>query len=115
MTVPSRLTESLGRVAIEAMEFGRPPLVSALGGLVEVVEDGVTGWVVPPNDPIALAHKIGEIVTRPDSWGGFPAAARARYEAMFESHVIAQQIQTIVGARLMANDAERRVPGLVHG
>ncbi len=110
--VPSRLTESLGRVAIEAMAFGRPPLVSALGGLVEVVENGVTGWVVPPSDPASLSQTIREIVTRPDRWSQFPAAARARYEAMFESRLIAQQIQTIVGARLIANDAERRMPDL---
>jgi glycosyltransferase involved in cell wall biosynthesis len=115
VTVPSRHTESLGRVAIEAMAVGRPALVSALGGLVEVVEDGVTGWVVPPNDPVALAHKIREIVTRPDHWGQFPSAARARYEAMFDSRAIAQQIQTIVGTRLLANYAERRMPELVHG
>jgi glycosyltransferase involved in cell wall biosynthesis len=115
VTVPSRLSESLGRVAIEAMAFGRPPLVSALGGLVEVVEDRVTGWTVPPNDPGALARRIAEIVTRPDDWRRFPAAARARYEAMFESRAVAQQIQSIVGARLMANAAERQMAELAHG
>src|SRR5712691_7868666 len=108
VTVPSRLPVSLGHVAIEAMAFGHPALVSALGGLVEIVEDGVTGWIVPPNDSAALAQKIAEIVTRPESWSRFPAAARSRYEAMFGHHAIAQQIQAIVGARLTANEAERR-------
>src|SRR5439155_18264026 len=110
VTVPSRLPESLGRVAIEAMAFGPPALVSALGGLVEIVEDGVTGWVVPPNDPVTLARKIAEIVTRPEDWSRFSAAARARYEAMFGDRAIAQQIQAIVGTRLIANDGERRTP-----
>src|SRR4029077_7417002 len=50
VAVPSRLPESLGRVAIEAMAHGRPPLVARIGGLPEIVEDGITGWVVPPND-----------------------------------------------------------------
>ena len=48
VAVPSRRPESLGRVAIEAMGWGRPPLVSAIGGLVEVVADGETGRVIKP-------------------------------------------------------------------
>ncbi len=67
VTVPSRRPESLGRVAIEAMAHGRPPLVSAIGGLVEVVIDGETGWHVPPGDAAALAGKLREIILRPDA------------------------------------------------
>ena len=48
VVAPSKLPESLGRTAIEAMAFGRPALVSAIGGLTEVVADGETGWRVPP-------------------------------------------------------------------
>ena len=75
---------------------------------------GATGWVVPPNDPVALAYKIGEIVARPESWCQFPDAARARYEAMFESRVIARQIQAIVGGRLKSTKLNNE-PGLAHG
>jgi glycosyltransferase involved in cell wall biosynthesis len=105
--VPSKMPESLGRVAIEAMSFGRPPLVSAIGGLVEVVEDGATGWHVPPNDGAALARKITDILMHPGCWRGFPAAARARYDAMFSQGAIARQIQAIIRNRLMANGVER--------
>jgi glycosyltransferase involved in cell wall biosynthesis len=105
--VPSKSPESLGRVAIEAMAFGRPPVVSAIGGLVEVVEDGVTGWHVPPNDPAALARKITDILMDPAHWRGFPAAARSRYAAMFGPAAIAKQIQAIIRNRLMANGVER--------
>jgi glycosyltransferase involved in cell wall biosynthesis len=105
--VPSKMPESLGRVAIEAMSFGRPPLVSAIGGLVEVVEDGATGWHVPPNNPEALARKITDILLQPAPWRGFPAAARARYDAMFSQGAIARQIQAVIRNRLMANGVER--------
>ena len=105
--VPSKRPESLGRVAIEAMAFGRPPLVSAIGGLVEVVEDGVTGWHVPPNDAAALAGKIADILTDPARWRGFPAAARSRYDAMFGQAAIAKQLQAVIRNRLMANGVER--------
>ncbi|KQP72003.1 glycosyltransferase [Methylobacterium sp. Leaf112] len=83
VAVPSRLPESLGRVAIEAMASGIPPVVSDIGGLPEVVEDGVTGWLVPPGDAAALAKRLAFLVSEPEAWVGFPRAARARYANVF--------------------------------
>lgn len=83
VVVPSRLPESLGRVAIEAMAYGRPPLVSAIGGLAEVVEHGRTGWCVEPDRPECLAAALAAIVEGTTPWDGFPEAARRRYEALF--------------------------------
>jgi glycosyltransferase involved in cell wall biosynthesis len=102
VAVPSRRPESLGRVAIEAMGWGRPPLVSAIGGLVEVVADGETGWHVPPGNAAALAGKLTEIILRPDLWRGFAAAGRARYEAVFSEHIAAAAIVAIVADKLKA-------------
>ena len=104
VVVPSRLPESLGRVAIEAMAYGRPPLVARIGGLPEVVEDGVTGWVVPPT--------IGDIVNEPDTWRGYGSAAHARFEAMFAARGIARQFQAIVRARFDAGSDRRATIGL---
>ncbi len=112
VAVPSRLPESLGRVAIEAMAHGRPPLVARIGGLTEVVEDGVTGWIVPPNDAHALAHTIGSIVTEPETWHGYGTAARARFEATFTARGIARQFQAIVRARFGADGDRRASIGL---
>lgn len=112
VAVPSRLPESLGRVAIEAMAFGRPPLVAKLGGLIEIVEDGVTGWVVEPNDAAALAHTITRIVTRLEIWRSFGAAARARFDAIFSARTIAKQFQSIVRARLTVREGEAAARGL---
>jgi glycosyltransferase involved in cell wall biosynthesis len=112
VVVPSRLPESLGRVAIEAMAHGRPPLVSAQGGLLEVVEDGVSGWVIPPNNSTALAAKLAQIAMQPHGWRDFPAAAHARYEALFNGRAIATQFQSIVRARLRDGDDKRRAPEL---
>lgn len=105
VAVPSRRPESLGRVAIEAMAYGRPPLVSAIGGLVEVVSDGETGWHVPPGDPAALGEKLREIILRPDSWRGFAAAGRTRYEAIFSEPVAAAAIAAIAADKLKATMA----------
>jgi glycosyltransferase involved in cell wall biosynthesis len=50
--------EAFGRVVIEAQAMGRPVIASDLGGPVETVEHGVTGWRVPPGDPTTLAAAI---------------------------------------------------------
>jgi glycosyltransferase involved in cell wall biosynthesis len=55
--------EAFGRVVIEAQAMGRPVIASDLGGPVETVEHGVTGWRVPPGDPEALAAAIEHALT----------------------------------------------------
>ncbi len=54
--------ESFGMVALEAMACGTPVIASKVGGLASIVQDGVTGFLVPHDDPTALAHKIGLIL-----------------------------------------------------
>jgi glycosyltransferase involved in cell wall biosynthesis len=98
VVVPSRAPESLGRVAIEAMAHGRPPLVSGHAGLAEVVEHGRTGWHVPPGRPEALAATLRHIVETPAAWRDFAAAARARYEAAFSAEAAAAAIVSAVAA-----------------
>ena len=57
LVMPSRW-EGLGLSAIEAMRAGKAVIASRVGGLPEVVEDGVTGHLVPPGDATALAQAI---------------------------------------------------------
>jgi glycogen(starch) synthase len=54
VVLPS-LWESFGYVCVEAMALGRPVVASRAGGLAEIVEDDVTGWLAPPGDADALA------------------------------------------------------------
>jgi glycosyltransferase involved in cell wall biosynthesis len=97
--VPSRRPDSLGRVAIEAMAHGRPPVVSAIGGLTEVVEHQQTGWLVPPGDPAALATQLQAIVAEPELWHDFVRNGRARYESMFSHGASTKAIAALVSAR----------------
>jgi glycosyltransferase involved in cell wall biosynthesis len=105
VVAPSKLPESLGRTAIEAMSFGRPPLVSAIGGLTEVVADGETGWHVPPGDAKALAAKLEAIIARPEDWRSYGLAARARYERLFSrkaaTEALAAAARTLTRAPLI--------------
>ena len=55
------MPELLGNVLLESMACGTPVICSDVGGMPEVVEDGLTGFVVPPNEPDALHRRIGEL------------------------------------------------------
>jgi len=64
------VSELLGLVALEAMASGTPVIASRTGGLPEIVEDGRTGYLVPPGDVAELRARIVEVV------GDRAAAAR---------------------------------------
>jgi D-inositol-3-phosphate glycosyltransferase len=63
--VPSHY-ESFGMVALEAMACGTPVVASQVGGLAFLVQDGVTGYVVPDDDPAALGSRLAELILNPD-------------------------------------------------
>jgi glycosyltransferase involved in cell wall biosynthesis len=56
--LPSTKPEPFGRVTVEAMTQGRAVIATNHGGTVELIEDGVTGMLVPPSDPKSLAAAI---------------------------------------------------------
>jgi glycosyltransferase involved in cell wall biosynthesis len=60
------------------MAYGRPVVASAVGGLVDHVEDGVTGLLVPPRDPEALRSALERLLAAPDLRARLGAAARER-------------------------------------
>jgi glycosyltransferase involved in cell wall biosynthesis len=61
VVVPSTWQEPCPTVALEAMVFGRPVIGSAVGGLIEIVEHGHTGILVPPNDEAALIEAMRDL------------------------------------------------------
>jgi glycosyltransferase involved in cell wall biosynthesis len=62
---PSR-AEGLGTSVIDAMSLGVPPLAFAVGGLPEVIENGVSGILVGPGDTEAFARAAAELIEDPD-------------------------------------------------
>ena len=74
LVLPS-LQEPFGTVLAEAMNAGTPVVATRVGGLAEVVEDGVTGLLVEPGDPAALAEAVLTVLGRREAMG---AAGRER-------------------------------------
>ena len=65
-------------VAREAMAHGRPVVATAVGGLVDAVEDGVTGLLVPPRDAAALRAALERLLGDTELRRSLGAAARER-------------------------------------
>jgi glycosyltransferase involved in cell wall biosynthesis len=70
----STRTEGVPQSLLQAMAVGVPVVASAIGGIPEVIVDGQTGLLIPPEDPVALAAGLGAVLRD-------PAAARQRAQA----------------------------------
>ncbi len=79
--VPSVWPEPFGLVAAEAMAAGKPVVASAVGGLAELVQDGITGIHVPPGDVSALRNALARIITDAPLRAQLGAAGRERARA----------------------------------
>jgi glycosyltransferase involved in cell wall biosynthesis len=71
--------ESFGMALAEALVIGRPVVATRVGGMPEVVRDGETGLIVPPNDPAALAAALTRLLEAPALREAF--ASRGRQDA----------------------------------
>ena len=69
--------ELLGGVLQESLATGTPVICTAVGGMPEVVRDGENGFVVPPNDPAALADRIARLAADPELRRRLGEAGRA--------------------------------------
>lgn len=76
-------SESFGVAIIEASACGLPVVVSNVGGLPEVVEDGVTGFIVPPEDPLAAANALEQLLASKELRDRMGAAGRRRVERLY--------------------------------
>ncbi len=88
--VPS-VYEPMGIVNLEAMACETPVVASRVGGIPEVVEDGVTGLLVPPADPPALAAAVNELLRDPERGREMGKAGRRRVLEHFTWRAVAER------------------------
>jgi alpha-maltose-1-phosphate synthase len=95
--------EPLGIVNLEAMACGTAVVASKVGGIPEVVADGETGLLVPPDDPEALAESINALTRDRDRANAMGTAGRERAQSQFDWGKIAQQTAELYESTVAAH------------
>ena len=93
--LPSR-GEGFGLVYLEAMAFGKPVIGGAHGGAPEVIQDGVTGYLVQHGDAVQLATCIETLLSDPANAREMGARGRKRVENNFRFNVFAKSLKKII-------------------
>jgi glycosyltransferase involved in cell wall biosynthesis len=81
---------------LEAMAMGVPAVCTAVGGLPEMIEDGVTGRLVPPRDPQALGAAIADVLSDEERRRAMGVAARRRLEEHFTLRKTASEAEKMI-------------------
>jgi glycosyltransferase involved in cell wall biosynthesis len=110
VVLPSSNPEPFGLVVIEGMAAGKPVVATAAGGPVDIIEDGISGRLVPCKDARTMAAAIVELLSDPEKARRIGQAARRRVETAFnvDKHVAA--IQTLYETILSTDRPGGRAP-----
>jgi glycosyltransferase involved in cell wall biosynthesis len=95
MFVLPSLWEGLPLAVLEAMAARKPVVATAIGGTDETVAHGVTGILVPPADPAALANAIRSLVADPEASRRLGEAGRARVEHEFSVETMMARVEAV--------------------
>jgi glycosyltransferase involved in cell wall biosynthesis len=100
--------EALGTAFVEAAAMGVPVIGTDVGGVPETMQAGVTGLLVPPRDPAALAAALESLLADPERRRGMGEAGRERIlgQGLFSADRAAQMVETVYARWL----GERRGP-----
>lgn len=91
VTVLSSRQETSPAVLMEAMAARRPVVATGVGGVAEIVADGVSGYVTPPGAAAALAERVERLLRHPAQAAAMGAAGRALAEASYRRDLVGRQ------------------------
>jgi glycosyltransferase involved in cell wall biosynthesis len=97
----------MGQVAVEAMLTGRPVVASDVGGLRDVVENGVTGRLVPPGQPGALADALEGLLADRQTQVAMGTAGRLRARRFEAASVVPRVAEVLAEAVADRDRADR--------
>jgi len=83
--------EPFGRVFLEAMAIGKPVIGTNIGGVPEIISDGITGILVPPNDPEAIAKAITKYLLDNNFSQSVCNNARENFDKNFTARIMASR------------------------
>jgi glycosyltransferase involved in cell wall biosynthesis len=109
VVIPSTEPEPFGRVAIEAMAFAKPVIAAAHGGLLEIIDHGVTGLLVTPRDSLALSLAMKTLLSDEVLRKSMGDAGLLRQRAQFSVAGYALQLRValesaLIPHRLLGNE-----------
>jgi len=90
---PSR-SEGLGNAFLSALASRLPLITSGVGGIADYAVDGKTAWLIPPDDPEAIAIKVREIIANPEKARDISERARHMVEEEYDWDIIARKMQS---------------------
>jgi glycosyltransferase involved in cell wall biosynthesis len=96
VTHTSTAPEPFGRVIVEAMLCGKPVIAAEAGGAMELVEDGINGFLVAPGEPQELAQVIHNCRQESAKTANIANNARISASERFDVRIINQQIQELL-------------------
>jgi glycosyltransferase involved in cell wall biosynthesis len=91
----STAPEPFGRVILEGMVLSKPVIATAHGGPVEIIEDGISGFLVPPSDPKALSEEIEYILSNSDIWQKMGENAKKRVKTNFNIELNLRKLEQV--------------------
>lgn len=107
--VMTSINEGFGRVIIEAMAARRPVVASEVGGIPEIVEDGVTGRLARPNQPEEFAAAVSSALADPETLSRMGEAGRARVGSHFSDEANVPSVMGIYRRVLSRSGHAREV------
>jgi glycosyltransferase involved in cell wall biosynthesis len=95
VVLPSRWPESFGLVMVEAMRAGCAVIATDHGAAPEIARHGVSGLLVPPGDPQALAEGMAQLLARPDMREQLARAGQQRAREAFSREAFERQVAAV--------------------